>query len=526
MQRNVRIAGESVQKSCKLDIAKLGSFLLTRHYNFEGKIPYCKIMLKLKQIFAKSRPENLPVPRKSRKFAVPKGKKGQKPAQSEKTNKTRKNMKVRTLDGRGLRSAGYTEFECHALIHAAGHCAAGETFQGVPTSANVVYQKSDDTFFVAARDEDTVTVIRHSNGKTLTARIIQDGEKAQKKETTTKKTETKEMKTTTTTANELQHAAAAANPAEMLTAAIQALAGGVTPAAIQALQEEVAALKEEVAALKDEKPARTIEVKVGEKTNRVDGVLNPVFDDVVALIAANKNVYLFGPAGSGKNVLCGQVAEALGLRFFYQNTLLTKFDLSGFKNAVGDFEKTEFFEAFTKGGLFMLDEVDNSSAEALVALNAALANGYYSFPGIGRVDVHPDFRCIAAGNTIGTGADSAYCGRYKLDASSRDRFQFIEVDYCPEIEESICKGHDDILQFVRDLRKAVQKVGAEMILGYRCMVSLVQFGKKFGEEKSIKYFITKGIEKTDRDTIREIQRALKEVAGKNNAWHSVFLNDI
>lgn len=427
-------------------------------------------------------------------------------------------MKVRTLEGKGLRSAGYTEFECHALIHAAGHCAAGETFQGVPTSANVVYQKSDDTFFVAAKDDDTVTIIRNSNGKTLTARIIQDGEKPKKKETT-KKTETKEeMETTTTTTT--------ANPAEMLTAAIQALAGGVTPAAIQALQEEVAALKEEVAALKDEKPSRTIEVKVDGKINHVDGVLNPVFEDVVTLIAAKKNVYLYGPAGSGKNVLCGQVAEALGLKFFYQNTLLTKFDLSGFKNAVGDFEKTEFFEAFTNGGLFMLDEVDNSSAEALVALNAALANGYYSFPGIGRVDVHPDFRCIAAGNTIGTGADAAYCGRYKLDASSRDRFQFIEVYYCPEIEESICKGHDDILQFVRDLRKAVQKVGAEMILGYRCMVSLVQFGKKFGEEKSIKYFITKGIEKTDRDTIREIRTALKEVSGKNNVWHSAFLYDI
>lgn len=78
MQRNVRIAGESVQKFCKLDIAKFGSFLLTRHCNFEGKIPHCKNMLKLSQIFAKSTPENLPVPPKSRKFAVSKGKKGHK----------------------------------------------------------------------------------------------------------------------------------------------------------------------------------------------------------------------------------------------------------------------------------------------------------------------------------------------------------------------------------------------------------------------------------------------------------------
>lgn len=426
-------------------------------------------------------------------------------------------MKLKTISGETLR-AQFTDFECHALKHAAAHCQTGETFTGVPTSSNPKYMGSAETFTVVDNNDEFVTIRREKTGLCLSAMKCEGSTMDRKPSEKVERHERKEEATT---------AATSGNPAEMLTAAIQALAGGVTPAAIASLQEEVAALKETVAALKEGTPSRTIEVKVGEKTNRVDGVLNPVFEDVLTLISANKNVYLFGPAGSGKNVLCGQVAEALGLKFYYQNTLLTKFDLSGFKNAVGDFEKTEFFEAFTQGGLFMLDEVDNSSAEALVALNAALANGYYSFPGgIGRVDVHPDFRCIAAGNTIGTGADAAYCGRYKLDASSRDRFQFIEVDYCPEIEESICAGHDDILQFVRDLRKAVKKVGAEMILGYRCMSSLVQFGEKFGEEKSIKYFITKGIEKTDRDTIREIQRALKEVSGKNNAWHSAFQYDI
>ena len=422
-------------------------------------------------------------------------------------------MKLKTISGETLR-AQFTDFECHALKHAAAHCQTGETFTGIPTSSNPKYMGSAETFTVIDNNEESVTIRREKTGLCLTACKCEGSTPRATRKPETERPERKEEATT------------AGNPAEMLTAAIQALAGGVTPAAIAALQEEVAALKDELSALKDEKQSRTIEVKVDGKVNRVDGVLNPVFEDVVTLIAANKNVYLYGPAGSGKNVLCGQVAEALGLKFYYQNTLLTKFDLSGFKNAVGDFEKTEFFEAFTQGGLFMLDEVDNSSAEALVALNAALANGYYSFPGIGRVDCHPDFRCIAAGNTIGTGADAAYCGRYKMDASSRDRFQFVEVDYCPEIEESICAGHDDVLQFVRDLRKAVSKVGAEMILGYRCMVSLVQFGEKFGEAKSIKYFITKGLEKVDRDTIREIQTALKEVSGKNNAWHSAFLYDI
>lgn len=517
MQRNVRIAGESVQKSCKLDIAKLGSFLLTRHYNFEGKIPYCKNMLKLEQIFSKSALENLPETPKSRKFAVPKGES----PQTAKTNKIR-NMKVRTLDGRGLRSAGYTEFECHALIHAAGHCAAGETFQGVPTSANVVYQKSDDTFFVAARDEDTVTVIRHSNGKTLTARIIQDGEmptKKEKKETTTKKTETKEMETTTTTAKmeQLQQAAALL---ELLKSN-----GGNDDAArerIDALEAQVEELAAQVEELKNQ-PAKVHEIRLPEKTGKVDGITHPKYDEVLAMIAEGENVYLYGPAGSGKNVLCAQIANGLGIPFYYQNTVLTKFDLSGFKNAVGDFEKTEFFEAFTKGGLFMLDEVDNSTAEAMVALNAALANGYYSFPGIGRVDVHPDFRCIAAGNTIGTGADSAYCGRYKLDASSRDRFCFEGIDYCEEIENAITAGDNTgLIVFAHDLRRAIQEVGAEIIFGYRGIARLHKWQKVFGYSKCLKKFITKGLEEVDKDTITEVQDALRRLNTAETDWHCAF----
>lgn len=428
-------------------------------------------------------------------------------------------MKVRTLDGKGLRSAGYTEFECHALIHAAGHCSAGETFQGVPTSANVVYQKSDDTFFVASRDEDTVTVIRHSNGKTLTARIIQDGE-TKKETTTTKKTETKEMETTTTTTttttNELQQAAA-------LLALLKGKGNDDTARErIDALAAQVDALAAQVEELKNT-PSKVHEIKLPEKTGKVEGITHPKYDEVLAMIAEGENVYLYGPAGSGKNVLCAQVAKGLGIPFYYQNTVLTKFDLSGFKNAVGDFEKTEFFEAFTKGGLFMLDEVDNSTAEAMVALNAALANGYYSFPGIGRVDVHPDFRCIAAGNTIGTGADSAYCGRYKLDASSRDRFCFEGIDYCEDIEKAITAGDDTgLIVFAHDLRRAIKEVGAEIILGYRGISRLHKWQKVFGFSKCIKKFITKGLEEVDKDTITEVQDALRRLNTAENDWHCAF----
>ena len=430
-------------------------------------------------------------------------------------------MKVRTLDGRGLRSAGYTEFECHALIHAAGHCAAGETFHGVPTSANVVYQKSDDTFFVAARDEDTVTVIRHSNGKTLSARIIQDGEtptKKEKKETTTKKTETMETTTANAKMEQLQQAAA-------LLELLKSSNGGNDDTArerIDALAAKVEELAAQVESLKNQ-PAKVHEIRLPKKTGKVEGITHPKHAEVLAMMAEGENVALYGPAGSGKNVLCAQIAKGLGIPFYYQNTVLTKFDLSGFKNAVGDFEKTEFFEAFTNGGLFMLDEVDQSTADARVALHAALASGYSSFPGIGRVDVHPDFRCIAAGNTIGTGADSAYCGRYKLDASSRDRFCFEGIEYCEEIEAAITAGDETgILVFVHDLRRAVKEVGAEIILGYRGIARLHKWQKVFGFSKCLKKFITKGLEEVDKDTIAEVQDALRRLHTAETDWHCAF----
>ena len=125
---------------------------------------------------------------------------------------------------------------------------------------------------------------------------------------------------------------------------------------------------------------------------------------VLTLLANGENVYLYGPAGSGKNVMCEQLAKALGVPFYYQNTIMTKFDVTGYKNATGEYEPTEFYKAWTGGGLYMLDEIDNAQAEGLVTLNAALANGYYSFPGVGLIKKHPDFRCIAAGNTNGEGA--------------------------------------------------------------------------------------------------------------------------
>lgn len=270
---------------------------------------------------------------------------------------------------------------------------------------------------------------------------------------------------------------------------------------------EVDSLKKQLDEAKNAGTGSVINVVVDGKktTTKTEQVLDPNFENILHLVAAHENVYLYGPAGSGKNTIAEQIAEALGVEFYYQNTLVTKFDVSGYKNAQGEYEETPFYKAWKNGGLFFADELDNSTAEAIIALNAALANGYYTFPNSGeKVAKHPDFYCIAAGNTNGQGATEEYCGRYQMDESSRDRFAFIEIDYNAKVEESICGEHLDILEFVRDLRSVTKSLQIKLICGYRAISRLAKF-YDLNTKFVLDSFIFKGLAVDD---IREIAAAL------------------
>ena len=270
---------------------------------------------------------------------------------------------------------------------------------------------------------------------------------------------------------------------------------------------EVESLKKQLDEAKNADTGSIINVVVDGKktTTKTQSVLDPNFENILHLVAAHENVYLYGPAGSGKNTIAEQIADALGVDFYYQNTLVTKFDISGYKNAQGEYEETPFYKAWKNGGLFFADELDNSTAEAIIALNAALANGYYTFPNSGeKVAKNPNFYCIAAGNTNGQGATEEYCGRYQMDESSRDRFAFIEIGYNKKVEESICGGHLDILEFVRDLRSVTKSLQIKLICGYRAISRLAKF-YDMDTKFVLNSFIFKGLA---LDDIREIAAAL------------------
>ena len=243
-----------------------------------------------------------------------------------------------------------------------------------------------------------------------------------------------------------------------------------------------------------------LEVVTETKTNVVQGITHEKFETVLQLIACKIPVFLTGPAGCGKNVLCKQVSEALGLEFYFSNAVTQEYKLTGFIDANGHYQETQFYKAFTEGGLFMLDEIDASTPEVLVILNAAIANGYFDFP-TGRVDAHEDFRLIAAGNTFGTGADIEYTGRYQLDAASLDRFAVIQIDYSKAVEEAIAGGNKNLLQFIWSFREAVEKAQIKFVVSYRAIERLHKLEDVLEAGEALKICLLRSLDLDDMKVI-------------------------
>lgn len=179
---------------------------------------------------------------------------------------------------------------------------------------------------------------------------------------------------------------------------------------------------------------RQIEVVRLDGTVSNVGVQHSSFEALLRAVAARRNVWLPGPAGSGKTSAAHAVAEALTLPFYAVSVgpQTSQSSLLGYYDANGKYVTTQLRQAYENGGVFLLDEVDAGSPAVLVVINALLANGHASFPDK-VVERHQDFVLIAAGNTFGQGADAQYVGRQKLDEATLDRFAFLRWEYDPTL---------------------------------------------------------------------------------------------
>ena len=195
------------------------------------------------------------------------------------------------------------------------------------------------------------------------------------------------------------------------------------------------------------------------------GFYHEKFEEVLSYVQLDEPIMLIGPAGSGKNYAIGQIAQALGLHMYYTNNASNEFKLTGFIDAGGNYRDTEFYKAFKNGGVFFLDEIDNSDPSALIVINSALANGYMAFPHE-TIDRHPNFRMVAAANTWGKGSDLQYVGRNALDGATLDRFDNVFFDYDRKLEAKLYPN-DKILEFMWSFRDATESTKIPHIVSTR-----------------------------------------------------------
>ena len=263
-------------------------------------------------------------------------------------------------------------------------------------------------------------------------------------------------------------------------AALAQLINTLTPPAPAAPQFDEAALKAAVEKYANPTTTLVINRPAQNATVSIKGA-HPRLKDLVVRLNGGKHVMLYGGAGVGKSTLAEQAAESLGLDFYFTGAVTMEHKLIGYQNAEGVFIGTQLFEAWTKGGVFLIDELDASNPAAVIALNTALANKKMAFAH-GVYDMHSEFRCVATANTNGLGATANF-KRVALDGASLDRFLrlTIEVDNKLEqrlaIEEYTRQGGEDIdvakrwVKLVQAKRKAAVAKRLDVIISPRSSIN-------------------------------------------------------
>lgn len=224
---------------------------------------------------------------------------------------------------------------------------------------------------------------------------------------------------------------------------------------------------------------QTVQIEIardGVAVGTADGHHHPLFATLCRALASRQkdgfapNVWIAGPAGSGKTYAAKTFAKAAGLSFHFNGALSMPHELLGFIDAAGTYHRTPFREAFEKGGVYVFDEVDGSDNAALLALNAALANGRASFPD-GAIERHKDCIIIATANTWGLGGTAEYVGRSKIDAAFLDRFGVrLLWSYDTALEVAI-SGNPDFARRVQAARERARAAGLKVLISPRATMA-------------------------------------------------------
>ena len=193
------------------------------------------------------------------------------------------------------------------------------------------------------------------------------------------------------------------------------------------------------------------------------------FKTLLREFGLKNNVWLTGPAGSGKTTACIEAGKALNRKVFVQPPVSDPFEILGYKDAAGVYHPTQLFHWIQNpGSILVLDEIDGSNARALLAINAALSGSVAVFPGGQQYVIPKENLAVANANTWGMGGNADYVGRAPIDGATLNRFPSrIEWGYDKEFEYELAnqeygasREHVIESQLIRD---GITKNGIKLI---------------------------------------------------------------
>ena len=212
---------------------------------------------------------------------------------------------------------------------------------------------------------------------------------------------------------------------------------------------------------------------------------HPQLETVIRRVNAGfDNVWICGPAGSGKSYLAGQLAKALGLPKVLVSCSpgLTEGAIFGRiapdESGAWSYRESPFVRGYREGAVILLDEADSLDPGVGVRTQAALANGEIATDE-GTIARHDQTIIIFATNTWGEGAEGPYVGRQALDAATRDRFAGaqIEVGYDrgveSEVSRSLC-GSERAAEIAWRLRESVDRLDLARIVSIRAVQGIAR----------------------------------------------------
>ena len=216
-----------------------------------------------------------------------------------------------------------------------------------------------------------------------------------------------------------------------------------------------------------ERKIQELEKKIKEKEQQGE-IYHKRIKEIAIDLMEGDWPYLWGPSGTGKSFMVKQVADLLGMDFMKAGKITEPHSILGYNDPQGRFCITPTFIAALYGNLLSLDEFDNGNPDTQVVLNdiySELLNKIENPNDVCEVmfgtdipvDIHPNFRMIAAGNTSGEGENSVFSSRGKIDESIQERMTPIYIDYDDRVEEQILRDYPSWYKFFIDFRKTCAK---------------------------------------------------------------------